>query len=49
MLYGGGLMVKRFSRIKKLGHPDSVLYEIYMLRFSAARLIQGTWRDSMDA
>jgi hypothetical protein len=42
-------MVKTFSRIKKLGHADTVLYEIYMLRFSAARLIQGTWNGSMDA
>jgi hypothetical protein len=45
----GGFMDQTFSRIKKLGHADTVLYEIYMLRLAAARLLQGTWIDSMDA
>jgi hypothetical protein len=41
------------SRPKKLSHSDTVLYEIYMLRFAAARLLEGQtkgyWRDEKDA
>jgi hypothetical protein len=41
------------SRPKKLNHSDTVLYEIYMLRFAAARLLEGQtkgyWRDEKDA
>jgi hypothetical protein len=41
------------SRPKKIHHPDTVLYEIYMLRFTAARLLEGQtkgyWRDEKDA
>ena len=40
------------SRPKKLNHSDTVLYEIYMLRFAAARLLEGQkkgyWRDEKD-
>jgi hypothetical protein len=41
------------SRPKKIHHPDTVLYEIYMLRFAAGRLLEGQtkgyWRDEKDA
>lgn len=41
------------SRPKKLSHSDTVLYEIYMLRFAAGRLLDGHtkdyWRDEKDA
>jgi hypothetical protein len=41
------------SRPKKIHHPDTALYEIYMLRFAAGRLLEGQtkgyWRDEKDA
>jgi hypothetical protein len=38
-----------YSRIEKLSHGDTVLYEIGMLRFAASRLRDGKWADSQDA
>src|SRR5215469_13114318 len=37
------------SRPKKLNHADTVLYEIYMLRFAADRLKGEQWDDQKDA
>ena len=37
------------SRPAKLNHADTILYEIYMLRFSAGRLIREHWEESQDA
>jgi hypothetical protein len=37
------------SRPKKLNHADTVLYEIYMLRFAADRLKREQWDDQKDA
>jgi hypothetical protein len=38
-----------FSRIKKLNHVDTVLYEIDMLRFATGRLAEGDWKEPRDA
>jgi hypothetical protein len=38
-----------FSRLPKLNHVDTVLYEIDMLRFATGRLVEGDWKDSRDA
>jgi hypothetical protein len=37
------------SRPKKLNHADTILYEIYMLRFAADRLKREQWDDQKDA
>ncbi|MFI5096587.1 MAG: hypothetical protein ACHQT6_01310 [Candidatus Acidiferrales bacterium] len=38
-----------FSRPHKLGDFDTVVYEIDMLRFAAARLQESNWQDPRDA
>jgi len=37
------------SRPAKLNDADTVLYEIYMLRFSARRLVREQWEEPQDA
>ena len=37
------------TRINKLSHSDTILYEIYMLRFTCARLIREQWENERDA
>jgi hypothetical protein len=37
------------TRVNKLSHTDTVLYEIYMLRFSCGRLIREKWENERDA
>src|SRR5580658_10673111 len=37
------------SRVNKLSHSDTILYEIYMLRFSCERMIRGKWEHERDA
>jgi hypothetical protein len=37
------------SRPPKLNDADTVLYEIYMLRFAAKRLLRKQWEESQDA
>jgi hypothetical protein len=37
------------TRIKKLSHSDTILYEIYMFRFSRDRLIREKWENERDA
>src|SRR5215469_6725478 len=37
------------SRPEKLNHADTILYEIYMLRFAADRLKRERWDDEKDA
>lgn len=46
---GGHRMPVIRSRPKKLNHADTVLYEIYMLRFAADRLKREQWDDQKDA
>ena len=45
---GDGKPVIR-SRPKKMNHADTILYEIYMLRFAADRLKREQWDDQKDA
>src|SRR5215469_1081441 len=49
MNHGGNRMPVNRSRPKKLNHADTVLYEIYMLRFAADRLNREQWDDQKDA
>jgi hypothetical protein len=37
------------TRVNKLSHSDTILYEIYMLRFSCGRLIRSQWENERDA
>src|SRR5713101_1571366 len=37
------------TRINKLSHSDTILYEIYMLRFTFGRLIRSQWENERDA
>jgi hypothetical protein len=37
------------TRIGKLSHSDTILYEIYMLRFACSRLIREQWEHERDA
>src|SRR5258708_19792875 len=37
------------ARVGKLSHSDTILYEIYMLRFSCSRLIREQWENERDA
>lgn len=37
------------SRPPKLNDADTVLYEIYMFRFAAKRLVRETWEEPQDA
>jgi hypothetical protein len=37
------------TRIDKLSHSDTVLYEIHMLRFTCDRLIESEWKNERDA
>jgi len=37
------------TRINKLSHSDTVLYEIHMLRFTCDRLIESDWKNERDA
>jgi hypothetical protein len=37
------------TRINKLSHSDTILYEIYMLRFSCGRLFREKWENERDA
>src|SRR5271154_1317342 len=37
------------TRINKLSHSDTVLYEIYMFRFTCDRLIESDWKSERDA
>src|SRR5271165_944931 len=46
--YGGSMPTFR-SRPAKLNHADTILYEIYMLRFTARRLVREKWEESEDA
>jgi hypothetical protein len=38
-----------YRKFDKLTHSDTILYEIYMLRFAAGRLVESMWRDEKDA
>ena len=38
-----------YSRPGKFNHPDTILYEIDMLRFATARLVESNWREPRDA
>jgi hypothetical protein len=38
-----------YTRPDKLDHADTVLYEIYMLRFATQRLVESNWKDPKDA
>ena len=49
MNHGGDRMPVIRSRPKKLNHADTVLYEIYMLRFAADRLKREQLDDQKDA
>jgi hypothetical protein len=46
---GGEYMPVIRSRPAKLNHADTVLYEIFMLRFSAGRLLREQWEEPQDA
>src|SRR5258708_15648490 len=37
------------TRINKLSHSGTILYEIYMFRFSCSRLIRSDWENERDA
>jgi len=37
------------TRIGKLSHSDTILYEIYMLRFACSQLIRQQWEHERDA
>lgn len=37
------------TRLNKLSHSDTILYEIYMLRFACRRLIREHWEEERDA
>jgi len=38
-----------YRRFDKLTHSDTILYEMYMLRFAAKRLVESEWKDKKDA